>query len=96
MRPGLRQGPASMNATGRPPSAAASTRSGRPLPGQVPVQAARVSDAASQFHSGSAGWSFVRSRSASVNSGPQSTGDGTIGASRRWAGIVSKCVSRPS
>ena len=39
MRHGVRQGPATMNATGRPPRPAASTRSGRPLSGQVPVQA---------------------------------------------------------
>ena len=54
MRHGFRQGPAAMKATGRPPSAAASTRSGRPLSGHVPVHAARVSDAASQVQSGSA------------------------------------------
>jgi hypothetical protein len=43
-----------MNATGRPPNPAASTRSGLPLSGHVPVHAARVSDAARNVHTGSA------------------------------------------
>ena len=55
IRHGLRHGPASMNPTGFPPRAAASTRSGRPLSGHVPVHAARASAPASQFQSGSDG-----------------------------------------
>ena len=75
----LRHGPASMNATdgprAPPPRHAVAGRS----PGHVPVHAARVSDAASQFHSGSAGCSCDRSRPASEKSGAQSTGAACIG-----------------
>ena len=53
IRSGLVQSPMSEKKTGLPRHAAASTRSGRFVPGQVPVQAMRESEAASEFHCGS-------------------------------------------
>ena len=54
MRSGLVQSPMSAKKTGFPCHAAASTRSGRAVPGHVPVHAMRVSEVASEFHTGSA------------------------------------------
>ena len=54
MRSGLVQSPMSEKNTGLPCHAAASIRNGRVVPGQVPVQAMRVSEVASEFHAGSA------------------------------------------
>jgi hypothetical protein len=50
IRHGSFHGPTSRNATGLPLKAAASTRSGLPLPGHVPIHAARSSDEASHVH----------------------------------------------
>ena len=54
MRSGLVQSPMSAKKTGLPCHEAASTRSGRVVPGHVPVHAMRASDEASEFHIGSA------------------------------------------
>ncbi len=66
-------------ATGLPRREAASTRRGRFDSGQVPVQAARVSEVASQVRSGSEGWNFERSRPAAANSGFQSICEDVLG-----------------
>ena len=54
MRSGLVQSPIREKKTGLPRKEAASTRSGRVVPGQVPVHARRASEEASEFHIGSA------------------------------------------
>src|SRR5271169_616074 len=66
MRCGFVHGPIIEKKTGLPRHEAASMRSGRPEPGHFPVQAARASEAASEFHSGSADWSCAGSSAAAA------------------------------
>src|SRR5258708_183116 len=72
MRLALVQGPVKAKNTGFPCQAAASTRKGRMLPGQAPVQAARTSDAANETQTGAADWSRATSSSAAAKRGAQS------------------------
>ena len=54
MRSGFVQSPISEKKTGLPCQDAASTRKGRVVPGHIPIHAIRESEAASEFHTGSA------------------------------------------
>src|SRR5579863_3406805 len=72
MRHGLFHSPIIAKNTGLPCHAAASTRSGRFVPGHTPVQAARASAAPSEVHSGGAGCSLDASNSAAENKALQS------------------------
>src|ERR1700733_3601894 len=67
MRVGLVQSPSIRKKTGFPWKAAASMRNGLSEPGHFPVHAARISEADSEFHVGSAGFSCAGSRSAALN-----------------------------
>src|SRR5580698_5927519 len=71
MRQGLFHAPIIAKNTGLPDHAAASTRSGRLVPGHTPVQAARLSAAPSEVHSGCAGCSLETSTSAALKRGLQ-------------------------
>ncbi len=95
MRSAFAHGPLSMNATGLPPSAAASIRSGRSEPGHVPVHAARVSEASRKFHNGASGFSPPGSISAARKSGAQSTFAVLAGWSIFCAGMARNSSRRP-
>src|SRR5579862_4742673 len=70
-------------------------RKGRPLPGQVPVHAARVSDAAREVQVGSTDLNCDGSSPAALNSTFQSTACGWVAVSSTWGGIAWKNIRRP-
>src|SRR5579859_6462222 len=74
MRSGLVQSPIREKKTGFPWNDAASTRSGRVVSGQTPVQAIRVSVALSELQAGCVGWNLEGSSPASLNRTFQSNG----------------------
>ena len=77
------QSPISVKKTGLPRQEAASTRKGYVVPGQVPVHAARLSEAASEFQDGSDDWNCAGSKPASLNSCiPIESGGGSRRSSR--------------
>ena len=81
--------------TGLPWNAAASTRSGMAVPGHLPVQASRVSNAASDTHSGAAGVSAERSSPAAAKSGSQLAAPAAAGGSCLSGGRAANRSRRP-
>ena len=87
VRSGLVHGSISVKNTGCPRSAAASTRCWR---GEFRVHAMRVSEAASEVHSGSAGWNLDGSSPAAANRAFQSAGGAFLAGGCSCAGMRSK------
>ena len=87
VRSGLVHGSISVKNTDCPRSAAASARCSR---GELLVHAMRTSDAASEVHSGSAGWNLDWSSPAAANRALQSVGGVSLLGVCNCAGIRSK------